>query len=64
MSDQAAQWRRVEQLCAAALERAEVERAAFLRDDAATTRDSGARWSSCWRKSPGPTDSWTDGSRP
>jgi len=32
MTDQAAHWRRVEQLCAAALERTGVERAAFLRD--------------------------------
>src|SRR5678815_2164852 len=32
MSDQAARWRQVEKLCAAALERAGGERAAFLRD--------------------------------
>jgi len=32
MTDQIARWRRVEQLCASALERAGVERAAFLRD--------------------------------
>ena len=32
MPDQAERWRRVEQLCEAALERADVDRAAFLRD--------------------------------
>jgi len=43
MSDQAAHWRHVEQLCQAALERAGVERAAFLRhscgDDEALRRE-------------------------